>query len=193
MYYECGSNLEIYGITVDKDFVVSKEDISFTVNTNLDDQEGTQYQWLRKKPGNSWSVMSGKTSRTLTIKASVGDDYIYTCKVTDKYGIALRCEQDVTYTAVEAMTVKTQAVTGGTVAAGDEVIFSFEAEGVKDQAITYQWLRRPVGKSWSVYSGKTANELVITAKAGHNYEYMCKATDEFGNELKSEIVTFTVQ
>lgn len=195
MHYTCESNLEILSVGQNAKEFVNRELVIFEVETTLDAEgSGTRYQWLKRLPGKAWAVLNGKTTRTLAIKAEAGNGYEFACKVTDKYGI-YKLSTPMTYTAGEALEMVTDAVSPeGAVAAGEVVEFNFEVNAVSGQSMTYRWLRRPVGKSWGVYKSNLLNsKLQITAKAGHNYEYMCQAIDEFGNVLSSTIVTFTVQ
>ena len=167
--------------------VANGKTAKFTVKVS--DEDAT-YQWYYSKDnGANWTKLNGKTSATLSVKASATTNgYLYRCiakvgsvKVTSK-------NAKLTVSGVKPKIVVQPKK--ATVKNGKSNTFKVVAAG---SGLKYQWYySKDNGTKWTKMSGKTSASLKIKGSATTNgYLYRCKITNTKGS-VTSKSVKLTV-
>ena len=164
------------------------KNVSFTVKAQGD---GLKYQWYYMKAGApSWSQWGSRTTATTTATSNESWDgmRVY-CKVTDKYGKAVK-SNPATITVTQELKITKQPV-GATVRTGDTVTLSLKAEGL---GLSYQWYFKKAGQTaWNVWKGHTgATETAAAPSSWDGIQFYCKVSDKNGNEINSNTVKITL-
>ena len=148
-----------------------------------------KYQWYRQKKGaKTWTKLSGKTGKTLTVKATTSlNGSQYRCKVRcvgdrDTYAAT---SQSAKLTVVAKPKVTTQPVSA-TEKVGKTVTFKVKASG---DSLKYQWYEKKKGSTkWTKLSGKTSATLKFTAKKKQNgYMYRCRVKNTGGTVFTTSV------
>ncbi len=156
----------------------------------------TSYQWYYSKNGGaSWTKWTGKTSSSVSVKASkTNNACLYRCKISNENGYvysgaSLLIVMDIAPKIIDQPVAKT-------VNAGQEVSFSVYATGLQ---FTYRWqVSKDGGKTWknisqSTYPSAGWSTLTFTAKSTMNgYLYRCIVDNGYGT-IKSEGAKLTVK
>ncbi len=158
--------------------------VSFTVKAQGD---GLKYQWYYMKKGASaWSQWGSRTTANTTATSNESWDgmRVY-CKVTDKYGNAVK-SNPATITVTQELKITGQPV-GATVKTGEKVTLSLKAEGI---GLSYQWYFKKAGQaSFSPWNGHTrASETVTPPASWDGILLYCKVTDKTGKSVNSGTV-----
>ncbi len=147
--------------------------------------EGLQYQWYVKEPGSSRFAKS--SIRTDTYKyamtAAKSGRQVY-CIITDRYGNSVQTE-----TVTLTMLAITRQPGNMTAANGQRISTTVQARG---DGLQYQWYVKEAGSKRFVESSirsKTYDFIMTSAKSGR--QVYCVITDRFGNEVRTNTVTFS--
>ena len=148
------------------------------------------YQWYYSKDnGTKWTKMSGKTSASLSVKASTTTNgYLYRCVAKNAKYTETSKNAKLTVSGVKPkIVVQPKAAT---VASGKSNTFKVVAAG---SGLKYQWYySKDNGTKWTKMSGKTSASLKIKGSATTNgYLYRCKITNTKGS-VTSKSVKLTV-
>ncbi|MGN0972981.1 MAG: hypothetical protein ACI4OY_13565, partial [Aristaeellaceae bacterium] len=138
------------------------------------------YQW-QKLEGENWVDLSGATSATLSITATLADNgSVYRCVVKDAIsdkpgGYPLPSNPArLTVDGAPAITSQPQNVT---TEAGMKATFTVTATGT---GLTYQW-QQQVNGSWADLPGQTGTSLtVLAATENSGSVYRCQVTSSYG-------------
>jgi len=166
--------------------------VKFSVKASGD---GLKYQWqYRTSAKGAWKVATASGNKTATLKVPATakrNGLQYRCVITDQSG-------NVSYSATVTLTVVilkiTTQPTDQTAAKGKTVRFTVKAQGT---GLKYQWQYRTSQKgAWKAASA-TGNQTAtlkvpVTAKR-NGFQYRCVITDQYGNVIRSAVVTLKVK
>lgn len=149
-----------------------------------------KYQWYIKYKGASSFTKVGKSSKTYSFKMAFKLDgaQVY-CVVKDKYGIEVKSSvvtlKMPTQPKITTQPVSTKAFSGKTVK------FTVKASG---DGLKYQWYYAKKGSSkFKKLSAKSATYSVKVSSSVNGRKYYCLVTDKYGQTVKSQVVTLTMQ
>ncbi len=155
----------------------------------------TSYQWeYSKNNGATWTKWSGKTSASVSVKASTTNNgCLYRCKVTNSAGTVTSSKAKLTVSDMKpTVTGKPSAVT---VSAGGTAKFTVVAAG---SGLKYKWqVSKDGGKTWTninqtKYPSAATATLSFKATAATNgYMYRCVVSNSYGS-VKTTGVKLTV-
>ena len=148
------------------------------------------YQWYYSKDnGAKWTKMSGKTSTSISVKASATTNgYLYRCVAKNTKYTETSESAKLTVSGVKPkIIVQPKAAT---VKTGKSNTFKVVAAG---SGLKYQWYySKDNGTKWTKMSGKTTASLKVKGSATTNgYLYRCKITNTKGS-VTSKSVKLTV-
>ena len=169
------------------------EIVQFTVQTSVSD--GFTYQWqYRRSETGTWNntSMDGYNTATLSVEATLArNGYQYRCVLTGSKQSKLESKAATLY--VGDPVVITAQPSSVTVAAGNNAVFTVEAEGV----YAYQWQYRSAGSTKWYNTGAEGNQtaqLTIPAAAGKNgYQYRCQLYGYDGIDYYTKAVILAVR
>ena len=151
---------------------------SVTFSVKADGTDLT-YQWYySKNNGSSWTKWSGKTSSSVSVKASTTNNKcLYKCAVTN---VAGSITSDPAKLTVFTGPVITSQPVDATVDLGSSTTFSVQANGT---GLKYQWYySKNNGSSWTKWSGKTAASVTVTGSTtNHRCLYRCVVSSDIGS------------
>ena len=142
--------------------VLPGQSVTFAVTAT---GERLSYQWeYSTNNGSTWKTWSGKTTASVTVKASESNNGIlYRCIVSNSAGTVY--SSDAKLALIVVPVIKTQPK-ASTVPIGESAVFSVKAEGY---GLTYQWqYSKDNGSVWNNWSGKTASSASVTAGTGND-------------------------
>lgn len=153
--------------------------------------DGLTYQWYYKNAGDKEFSYTA-TFKTNTYSAPMNEArhgrQVY-CVVTDKYGNSVQTNT-VTITMAQGVRIKKQPVS---VSAdkGETAVVGVVASG---EGLTYKWYLKKKGAADFLYSatftGNTYSAIMSEARDGR--QLYCIVTDKFGNSVKSNVVTLSM-
>lgn len=153
--------------------------------------DGLTYQWYYKNAGDKEFSYTA-TFKTNTYSAPMNEArhgrQVY-CVVTDKYGNSVQTNT-VTITMAQGVRIKKQPVS---VSAdkGEAAVVGVVASG---EGLTYKWYLKKKGAADFLYSatftGNTYSAIMSEARDGR--QLYCIVTDKFGNSVKSNVVTLSM-
>ena len=153
--------------------------------------EGLSYQWYYKNAnGKSFAASSIKKSTYSSKMVSYMVGRQVYCVVTDKYGN--QATSDVVTINLPAKTLEIVAQPVDAQAAiGERFRIFVEAEG---EGLTYQWYyKNKGGKSFAASSNKTSAYAYTMQSYMNNRQVYCIITDQFGNQVTTDIATIHIQ
>ena len=178
-------------VTQPQDFTGHVGDtVKFTV---VAEGEGLTYQWYvnKNQPEGGFTastLASGKKATySMTLQAK-HDNWVYYCKVTDKYGKSVN-SRNVTIHVDDSVRIVTQPQDFyGNV--GDTVNFTVVAEGT---GLIYQWYYCKPGETSfqksTLASGKKATYTMTMQEKHDGWQYYCVVTDGQKRTARSDTVT----
>ena len=154
--------------------------------------ENLSYKWQYKKPGSStWKNWSGKTTATVTVKASnANNGYQYRCIVSNAAGSVTSEAARLSLATAAAKPVITGQPDSVEVALRQVASFSVVATG---ENLSYKWqYKKPGASSWTTWSGKTAATVTVKASNANNgWQYRCIVSNTAGS-VTSEAASLTL-
>ena len=172
--------------TQPQDLVVAKGDTAKLTVKALGD--GLKYEWYYKDAGSSEFKKSTITSSTYSVEMTAArhERQVY-CKVIDKYGKTAKT--DTVTLSIEA-TVTTQPKSVA-VAKGETAKLTVKALG---DGLKYEWYYKDADSSSYKKSTitKSAYSVEMT-NARHGRKVYCKVTDQYGNTVKTNTVTLSME
>ena len=152
---------------------------------------GLKYQWYYAAKGSSkFKKLSGATKSTYSVKMSskVDGRKVY-CIVKDKYGVTLQTDVVTLYKGTPAK-ITTQP-RNKTVCAGKVSKITVEATG---DGLKCQWYyKRKTDSKFKKSSSTSATHTVKATAKLNGCKLYCVVTDEYGNSVKSNVITLTVR
>lgn len=166
---------------------LSGETVSATVSAKGD---GLTYQWYICDKGYSTYSKSSITKATYSYEmtSSKSGRKAY-CVITDKYGNSVK-SNTVTFTMKSALKITGQPVSAK-VASGKTVSTTVTATG---DGLKYQWYIKDTGfteYSKSSITSATYSYVMTSAKSGR--KAYCVITDKYGNTVKTNTVTLSLE
>ena len=166
---------------------VAGDRVTFSVKATATEASHLLYQWqYSTNDGKTWKDWSGKTTASVSVKASdANNGTLYRCVVDVlERGLlpAYSSGAKLTVTAV-AKPVITAQPKSVTAVKGNTATFSVTATGT---GLTYQWqYSKDNGTTWNNWSGKTSSS--VTANAGNNsgWLYRCVVRNAGGTVYSS--------
>ena len=155
--------------------------------------EGLTYAWYIKNKGTTTWGKSSVTGNSyyVTMKDSVNGRQVY-CVVTDKHGNSVKSNTVTLSMSASAQTPLkiTKQPTNASAADGTQVKTTLTASG---DGLKYTWYFRNAGvTAWSK-SSLTGNSYYVTMKANtKGRQVYCVVTDQYGNSVKSNVVTLSM-
>ena len=152
--------------------------------------DGLTYQWYYKESYmKEFAVSSNKTSAyAYTMQSYMHNRQVY-CVITDQYGATVITET-VTITRPPVELKILAQPTDASAPVGTKFSVSFEVQG---DGLTYQWYVKESGaKAFKVSSNKTSAYAYTMASYMNNRQVYCVITDQYGNQVTTEIVTIHV-
>ena len=152
--------------------------------------EGLKYQWYYKSATSSSFVKSSNTTAIYsTTMKSTRDGYKVYCMVTDQYGNSVK-SNTVTLSMKKTLKITTQP-TNQSAADGATVSTKVVASG---DGLKYQWyFKSATASSFSKSSTTTATYSTTMTSARNGYQVYCVVTDKYGNSVKTDTVTLTME
>ena len=89
----------------------------------------------------------------------------------------------------EEFAIISQPVNAGDILFGDTVRFEVEATGSNN--IYYEWMQSKDGFTWD-YIGHSDSVLEVVANLDSEGYYMCEISNDEGDELESDVVSFSL-
>ncbi len=147
---------------------------------------GLKYQWqYSKNNGKTWTKYTGKTSATLSVKASATNNgNQYRCIVKNAAGSVTTAKAKLTVSNVKPRIISQPA--SASIKSGKKATFKIVAAG---KSLKYQWYYSTnKGKTWKKYSGKTAASLTVKgSKKNNGYRYRCVVKNSYGKVTSSSV------
>lgn len=155
--------------------------------------EDLSYQWqFSKDEGESWTNFPGKTSSELKVTASnTNNGCLYRCVISNSVGSVVSDAARLTVQEAPEIIGNPVDASG---ALGERVVFGVDVALDDDnEKLSYQWLfSKNNGESWSIFSGKTSQDLFVTATETNNgCLYRCDITYS-GGVLHSDAARLTL-
>ena len=147
---------------------------------------GLTYQWQYSKDnGTTWKTWSGKTSSSVSVKASATNNgTLYRVAVTNDEGTTYSAGVKLTVSGVKpAIILQPKAAS---VTSGASATFRVTASGT---GLTYQWqYSTNNGATWKTWSGKTASSVTVKASATNNGTlYRVAVTNDAGTTYSAGV------
>lgn len=150
------------------------------------------YQWYYQKSGESiWNQVSvNGTAATYSLTTVARHNgYTYRCKVTNSAGSVYSSTATLTVAAGVKITAQPKSVT--VAKAGDTARTTVTATG---DGLTYQWyVKDPGSSSFTKSSNTTKSYSVVLTAAKSGRQVYCVVGDKYGNTVKSNTVTLTIE
>ena len=154
--------------------------------------ENLNYEWFRYN-GKRWiSVSEGGNEYYSMIAQSSMDGYQIMCVVSDVYGNEIESEKAILH-VVDGLEIIKQPESVENVTYGSYVDFSIQATSTTN--VEYTWYESEDEKNWRRTSERDAGDILyVRARAwNENKKYMCSVTDGYGNEIESDVVSFSIK
>ena len=166
--------------------VVLGETATFTVVASGDN---LSYQWQYQKVGDAdWTPWTGKTSASLSVKASsTNNGCMYRCVVSNADGSVISAPATLTVITAPVITTHPESTS---VMLGEAATFTVVASG---ESLGYQWQYKREGDAdWTAWAGKTSASLSVKASSTNNgCMYRCVVSNAAGSVI-SDAATLTV-
>ena len=153
--------------------------------------EGLTYQWYYKDRGNKEFKVSSYKGNTYSMKMAEFCHLrqVY-CVITDQYGNSVTSETATMTRPPVELKILTQP-TDITAAVGEKFSVRFTVQG---EGLTYQWYYKNKGDKTFKVSSFTGNRYSMTmANFCDGRQVYCVITDQYGNQVTTEVVTLTVE
>jgi N-formylglutamate amidohydrolase len=166
--------------------VVMKGDtVYFNVKARGD---GLGYQWqISDDGGKTWRDSAVKAAAYATTLTSANNGRHMRCVVSDKYGNKVTSKEAVMWMSGLRITSQPVDFSGKK---GDTVRISVKAAG---DGLSYQWQRSDDGgKTWKASTVKAADYVVTLSNAYNGRQVRCIVTDQYGNQVTSNIASMKI-
>ena len=145
---------------------------------------GLQYQWQYLKAGDKdWRVLTGKTSSSITVRASATNDGCkYRCIVSNPAGSTTSNEARIRIMFYSDPPSVVKQPVSRTAALGKTVTFEVGGSGKEP---SYQWEYSKAGETaWHTFSGQTWTTLTVTvSKTNNGCRYRCLLSNSYGTAV----------
>ncbi|MDO5435579.1 MAG: hypothetical protein Q4G19_04340 [Clostridia bacterium] len=152
--------------------------------------DGLEYTWYYKDPGaESFTQASNKTATYSTTMTASRDGRKVYCVVKDEYGNKVK-SNTVTLRIAATLKITTQPQSMKVAKVGDSITTKIAATG---DGLTYAWYYKDPGESsFTKGSTRIATYSIVITDIRDGRKVYCIVTDQYGNSVKSNTVTFSV-